>query len=369
MYINGSKIPTSVFLNQVHADMINRYTLGGIIGQANIMEQNAQKLEIFFRQLKQDAQKPFDSISSILNQQILEDVQVLSGAGTKISKLFHRTGGIKFEQELSKVIYSILSRVSTGNLNNQVSLADKNKGTINLGNINVGSQRANIAHGLDLEALILNPEVQRILEITGVETVKYFSKEDRLNKNKYRYLTSVEGKTDVQGYTVEINGNPSAELLSIYHLLKDATFSAKNYGSFYWDSKIRGFNVSTHLRLGNTNVFRAFYGVLSELGYRDSTIISAFWGSWYEAEKHPQIALRINQIRFVYELIGSGLSYDNDLLSGRVKYLIYNDPESDEIYVRSTAKIIQQLLQSDQLGYENPFTRAVIIEKNFFHSI
>lgn len=361
MYINDSGIPISVFLDQVHADMINRYTAGGIIGQADIMEKNAKDLEKFFQNLKKDAQKsPLELIASELNKQILEDFKSLSNHGTKISKLFHRAKGTDFEKELSKVVYSVLSRVS-----NQNVVSNQN---INLKDINIGKKRANVAFGAELVSLVLEPEVQNILEITGVGTKKALLKEQS-NNNLYYYLTNIEGKTDVQGYQVEINGNPSSELLSIYNLLKDATFSLKNYGNFYWNPEAKRKESSTHLRLGNTNVFRAFYGVLSELGYQKSSIISAFWNSWYEAEKCPQVALRINQIRFVYELIGAGLSYDNNLLKGRVKYLVYNNPDTDEIYVRSTAKIIQQILQSDQLGYENPFTRIQTLEKSFFHRI
>ena len=54
-----------------------------------------------------------------------------------------------------------------------------------------------------------------------------------LNKgNKpLHYLKNVAGKIDVKGFEVSISGEPDPELLEIYNLIKDATFSAKNYDS------------------------------------------------------------------------------------------------------------------------------------------
>lgn len=342
--------------------MINRYANNGILGNVQTMEANAQKLEDFFKKLKSDAKNwSIDNpVESAINQQILEDIQTISNTGTKVSKLFRRSKGLDFEKEMSKVIYSILSQVSDEKVSKNNQLLDI---------IHVGSKKANIEKNkIDLNELFLNPSVQRILEQTQVKTKKYLSDQAKNNKMLSYYLTDVEGKVDVQGAEVQIRGNPSSELLEIYHLLKDATFSAKNYGDLYWDRKIHSFNYSSDLILGNTNVFRAFYSVLRDLKYNQSTIISAFWSSWYGAEKNPNIALRINQIRFVYELTGAGLKYNQDLINGHVKYLIYNAPDSDDIYVRSTAKIINDLLKTNALGFENPFSRKITISKSYFHN-
>jgi hypothetical protein len=50
-------------------------------------------------------------------------------------------------------------------------------------------------------------------------------------------------------------------------------------------------------------------------------------------------------LRFIYELRGSGLLGSNGLVMP-VKYLIYNDPDSDAIFVRDTASIILEFLKS-----------------------
>lgn len=356
MYINSSYMPVATFLNQVHSEMIQKYTKSGPLGNANQMESNARELENFFRTLKMDAKNGSgNAVKTMINQQILSDIQQLH-PNKKISKLFRREGGLNFEKELSDVIYSILAQVSDVEI-------EKNSNLIKM--INVGSKTANIANG-ELESVLLDPTVQRILEQTGTKTKKYF--QNNANKQLLYNLQDVSGKIDIQGLTVPIRGNPSPELLRIYNLLKNATFSAKNYGDFYWDRKLNSYQWSGNLRLGNTNVFRAFYGVLSDLKYRKPTIISAFQASWHEAERNPIVALRVNQIRFVYELIGAGLKYNAEVMNGHVKYLIYNDPGSDNIYVRSTAKIISDLLKTNQLGFSNPFTKMITIEKSYFHS-
>jgi hypothetical protein len=50
-------------------------------------------------------------------------------------------------------------------------------------------------------------------------------------------------------------------------------------------------------------------------------------------------------LRFIYELRGSGLLDQNGLVMP-VKYLIYNDPDSDAIFVKDTASLILEILES-----------------------
>ena len=346
MFIRGNHVPVENFLNVVHMKMINRYTSNGVIGQAEAMEANAKKLQTFFYSLKNNINNTdTDDVTwNMVSNQIIDDVAVLTGSR---AKLFKTKGGLNFEKQLSNVVYSILNQVSDGDLQKNYQSGLKK--------IHVGSKTSNI----DLEKNILDPTVQTALTSVGTKTEKYFNTQH--GKEKMYYLTNVQGKVDVRGYSVKVVGSPNSYLLEIYDLLKDATFSAKNYTAFYWNNNLKVYQWGGSLRLGATNFFRCFYGVLSDLGYNHPIIMSAFWSSYYGWERQPQVALRLNQIRFVYELTGAGL-----LKGGNVKYLIYNNPQTNEIYVQSTAKIIKDHLTSDLVGYNNPFIGTSAIDKSFF---
>ena len=55
--------------------------------------------------------------------------------------------------------------------------------------------------------------------------------------------------------------------------------------------------------------------------------------------------LHFNHLRFIYELRGSGLLGPDGLVMP-VKYLIYNDPDSDAIFVKDTASLNLEILES-----------------------
>ena len=63
----------------------------------------------------------------------------------------------------------------------------------------------------------------------------------------------------------------------------------------------------------------------------------------YPDKKHsatPEfVSLHFTHLRFIYELRGEGL-LDKNGDSAIAKYIIYNDPNSDAIFVRDTASII-----------------------------
>lgn len=355
MIINNGKDP-SVFLDEVHSRIIQKYTIdNGVLGSAKIMEAKAQKIQTFLQNLKTDA-KNGDEVANTLHKTILSDIQVMSNAGTKMSKLFQRSGGAQFEKELSKVVISVMARST------QQALDE-----INMENINIGSKSANV--NLQ-DPLALTGIVQSILESVGTKAQRIMQ-DSSGKKHKYFTLTSTAGKVDVQGYQVQSNVQIAPEWRELYDLLSEASFSVKNYGNYYWDFQNKILAQSTQLKLGNTNIFKTYYGVLSDLGYGKSQIVSSFKRILKHRED-PKICQRINQIRFVYELTGVGLSYDNgnSLLKNQANYFVYNNPDTGEIYVKSTAKMIADILENmDMISAENPFTKQnMYISKEYFHN-
>lgn len=355
MYINNGKDP-SVFLDEVHNKMIQHYTLNnnGALGSAAAMEAKAQKIQNFLSQLKADAKKG-DAVANALHKSILSDIQMMSNKGTKMSKLFQRSGGVKFEKELSQVVQSVMSQAA-GQAISEISMS----------NIHLGKEQANI--NLQ-DPFAISDIVQSLLEQVGTRAQRIIQ-DSSGQKFKYLKLVDTSGKVDVQGYQLSSNVQIAPEWRELYDLLSEASFSVKNYGNFYWDFQSQQLMPSTQLKLGNTNLFKVYYGVLSDLGYGKSQIIESF-KRILNNKDDAHICKRINQIRFVYELTGAGLSYssNNSLLKSQANYFIYNNPDTGEIYVRSTAKMIADMLENmDMINAGNPFAKEnMYISKEYFH--
>lgn len=137
--------------------------------------------------------------------------------------------------------------------------------------------------------------------------------------------------------TVTADLNPLWERL--FNLFSNCTFSVKNYSSKA--------HTSLNIHLGSTNIYKALYGALSQTNRSEQEInyiIHAGLRS-YMASKNKTVATHFYHLRFIYELTGVGL-YDSDGPISGVDFLIYNDPSSDAIYVRSTADLILQELNN-----------------------
>ena len=212
-----------------------------------------------------------------------------------------------------------------------------------------------------------------MVELIGLKTYRVV--EDKITKEKFKqyYFSDVQGKVDVQGYKITIKKQSTPELMQIYNLLKDATFSAKNYDSQKIvgknvDSLIKEFNAGhTTLMLGKTNTYRALSGSLHYLGINskktiDNIIFSGLTvlNSGKDTDKYNDVANHFYHLRYLYELTGAGI-IGKDGKSQRVKYLIYNDP-SGNIYVKSTYEIIADIL-GDNL---NKNKKLITISKDAF---
>jgi hypothetical protein len=159
------------------------------------------------------------------------------------------------------------------------------------------------------------------------------------NQNKHTVHTrATAGKVDVTGISnmaVTAELNPAWEHLA--KLFSNCTFSVKNYSSKAL--------TSLNIHLGSTNIYKALYGALSQSNRTEQEInyiIGAGLRS-YMASKNQTVAKHFYHLRFIYELTGVGL-YDSEGPISGVDFLIYNDPSSDAIYVRSTADLILQEL-------------------------
>lgn len=344
MYYNGNNgYPINSFLNIVHRDILNNYA-----PEENEDKKNAVELQIFFQNLKQAAQNYGNNgIEDETINLIIESIRnngLRQNKKFNITKMFGERGGARFENELTRVIQAVYENLTDDNF-----IFDKSA-------VNIGKQRTS----LDLEDAFLSQDyVQKVLKTFGVKTQRVIENKINNSKVKQYYIQNVDGKIDVKGYRIEITGTPSSNLLHIYDLLKDATFTAKNYdskgGSWQERSKGVGEDISFRpLSLGETNSFRAIYSVLTDLGYEHRSAITAAYHSYNKIKKEndTDTSKHIYHLRFAYELMGAGLKYGGNSY-GIAKYLIYNDP-SGGIYVRSTRDILSELLKEDKIP-GNPF--------------
>ena len=348
MYYNRAK-PIAVFLNEVHAQMYAKYITGTQVENVETMKDNAAQLQTFLQYIKKEVRKPPDErdlgLVSLLQDASLKGNQLKTLFGHGYSQTMATD---PFEEELAGVIAAVT---------NAVSISEEDLG------------REAFIVGGDLASIANNMLDNASSKILGELSTGTSQKVQQRGSSPYTTVTARQGKIDVQGVNVEVNANANPYLIKMYELLKDATFSAKNYrGEYFNKSLMKSVPGSATLHLGSSNAYKAYYGVLSDLGASDSDIKNSFpraYNSW-KRYNTPEVGRYIYGIRQVYELIGAGLVYEGGKSLGNVKYLVYNEPDSDMIYVRSTAEIIQSFLQEGE-NPDNPFSRSVQLSKNFFH--
>lgn len=327
MYINSNGNNVHQFMNGVHNRMKAQY-----LKKRTVSADSAQALQLqhFFQDLKSVAS---GGTSSFFDEEILkvildsiQDQGTIMGSNFLVKNLFSKRGGSRFERELASIYEAVWNEIGEEEFDVDQVLIGSSRGNINFSGID------------DL--------AQEIVESFGTKTYRVIQDEVNNTKLKQYYMPEVDGKIDIKGYNIKIRGNANAEMVKIYNLLKDATFSAKNYDSMSFDQKTKEFvMLSGHqsLILGKSNIFRALYGTLSDLGYAEKTILKAIFAGFNSIKKgNDDIAQHFYHLRYIYELMGTGIQYAGNSY-GNVKFIIYNDPHGG-IYVRSTLDIIQDLM-------------------------
>ena len=356
MYYNGKHGKhVETFLNEVHAAINAKYN-----SARNNDAINAMKLQKFFQELKTAAaakRKDSEVIYNMFLDDLLNDIDAIAktrNKNYKITNLFKRRGknsqeqGMALEQELTDVIEAVLEEIS----GEKVLRED----------INIGAKTGNV------KFTAIDDMIQNVNGNVKDEVITKLNKE----KQPLYYLKNVAGKIDVKGFEVSITGQPKKELLDIYNLLKDATFSAKNYDSMSKEDKIQsaveGSRRGGLIHLGSSNPYRAIYGSLSSLGYENRTIDSAYYAGKNRIELYnsDNASQHFFHLRYIYELTGAGILYSGGVNFGEARYLIYNDP-SGNIYVKSTSEIIADLLNDNNPPFSGSPFQSISISKTAFY--
>ena len=123
--------------------------------------------------------------------------------------------------------------------------------------------------------------------------------------------------------------------------------------------------MNVQLHLGDTNLYKPITGVISEVYSSVATQRRIFFRGMQilQGTKKPpsatenEVMIHFTHMRFMYELRGTGIidSYGNKSVA---KYIIYNDPTHDVIYVRDTASIILEEMKKNRMNLFGGITLA-----------
>lgn len=172
------------------------------------------------------------------------------------------------------------------------------------------------------------------------------------------------GKVDVNSFNVsmELIASLSGYWKGFVEAFNGARFTVKNYN---------GKAKQEDIHLGESDLRKAIIAPLNFYGGASlETATHIYTHSVAIIDKRLKSADKVGQhilhLRFAYELAGEGLvTKDGDNLKG-ADFFIYNDPTSNNIYVRSTKAMIKEYMEKGFKNMQNPLTSKIAISKASF---
>lgn len=326
-------------MRRVHDQMLAKYNLEKAAA-ADV--KRAQKMETYLRAFKAAGNKNADKIHPVikgLDAQAMSDIADQVGAALGIGKysLFRmqhkwyldsqqRWGADDvFEAELQQFLNIAVEKATQG----------KTQGNAQI----LGSLPGNIAKGFLNE---ISKNGQKMVQGKAAEFI---------NTPTFR-----SGKVDVASFsgnfTFEADMKPFWK--DFIRTFKGARFTVKNYGSSKYES----------IHLGNTDITKSLLGSLSDIGNTQKEAVHIFYHSLAHYGE-PGVSEHLLHLRFAYELAGGGLMTSDKKRIDSADFFVYNDPTSNNIYVRSTKEMIANA--ANYMGsVRDPLRSNIIILKNSF---
>ena len=295
--------------------------------------------------------------SNIFTNEVLKEIkEKIIAVNPEIKKIFRFKdyGGQTFEINLTTFIYTLLESYGSSGLDFEKFKAAVWTGPKNTNSVKIDTQSLD-----DLAYQLSTISAKKVSE----ELTKTFNRmyED-INKLRFggnsgtkllaqASFRPIQQKVDINMRNVTttiIINKPEVSspfFYEILNLLANAKFTLKNYGTGEWIEEIRKKRgwMPEAIALGDTNVYRAVTSVLSMLGWKADVINSVYYATFAgqdkEALKHS------SHLRFIYELTGLGQFINGEYSElNSADYLIWNDHKTNNIVVRSTAELIQELM-------------------------
>lgn len=338
-------------LDNVHKAMINKYNLGKKIDSDIQRAKTMEKYLRAFKQIGNNENQGETSEQSYFNQEAMKEVSSLVGKtlgingyslfknphfwygsdrGEKSSQKLWGSDDV-FEAELQTFLNVAIEKATYGNVNNTAEL--------------VGNLPGNISEKFmgDLSSHFSN----KINKKTKGNIL--------IKKPEFK-----SGKVDVTSFKGSINTTINPIWEEFYNAFKDARFTVKNY---------MGTAKTEVIHLGNTNIAKSILGTLDDVLGDDKTkeSLHIFYHTLYHLKKKntEDVKQHVFHLRFAYELSGNGLKDQQGNNIQEADFFIYNDPTSNNIYVRSTKEMISNATKyMKNIG--DPLHSDIVILKSSF---
>lgn len=344
-------------IQEVHSLMRNEYELSL---QVDADKSRAERMEFYLRTFKRlgNAKQNVppggkQSISQVLDDQALQDISrevsaVFTKGGKNLFRWTHlaglRSGKQKefqvddiFEAELAKLLEIAGQRALKEGVTVNGGLGAGIVGRV-AGNISKEAMTEFTTHAQEL----VNADTVSEPKFTTIPTVK-------------------SAKTDVTGYRANINIEATIrpEWREFISLFQGARITVKNY---------KNKNAYSTIKLGSTIPQKAIISTLESIGFSGAEATHTFFHLVQDPANIQEQAEHIVHLRFAYELTGSGLELidtDGTTSLENADFFIWNDPVSNNIWVRSTKEMVKNMLQYLEPVSDPLWSDIVILKESF----
>lgn len=326
-------------MEDVHDKMISRYELN-----KDDDEERAKTMESYLRYFKKVGNKDFDDnlVGNLQYQALSNLAQDVSAAlGISDYSLFRMKhnwyldsrkrwdADDVFEAEFKAFLDAAVTRATSGSESSDASI--------------IGSLVGNVS--------------KEFLEAMSVQGQSMIDKE-YVDSSLIQQPTFKSAKVDVESFSGEftISTQLKPEWKKFIDVFKGVNFTVKNYSSS-----------SSHetIYLGNTTLAKSVGSTLNTL-YAPSQAAHIYYHAInYVNKGDGKVGSHVLHLRFAYELAGDGLYDAEGNKLSAADFFIYNDPSSDNIWVRSTKSMIQDAT-SYMKDVKDPYRSDIVILKNSF---
>lgn len=358
----------TAILNEVHEQMRKYLEMKG-------QREQAMEIEALLRQVKIAAERMsnrsgsnvvdnvneelLELINETFNQQVAQHTTLGKGSA---GALFRRAHNAKqklvagaddiFEEQLA---FLLKAAAQLSNKNNSISI-----------NTILGGQQKASTGAIDA----LTDSIAKDAKEITLKAAQNYKKSAETAARLSGYAKVRAGKIDINAPKFQVQANADDIISKLLRAFSGKTFSLKNYSSFKKDSENNMKSASQiNLHLGDSNVYKGITGSLGSI-YSDVDIQNTIYyrGMEYlsgltnppDSSSSDIVQIHFAHLRFIYELRGQGL-VDESGRSQVADFIIWNDPNSINIAVRSTKQLIQEAAQN----YTNPF-QPVTLSASYF---
>lgn len=364
---NPSDENFSKMLNDIHEVVIGKLKASEKNDQAKQIQQSLQAIKRSIWALNQEAPEKSSLIQYVVDQaeQLAEGVFAEQLEVHDNLKSFTKL----FQRSHNKVKSAIGDDIVEEELASMLSYGSNNYTTIDftVGQMNATSPvvealtkdtENRISEGINLLAENMGKKITK--QVVNKKTGKLELKQI-ISTN----VTAKAGKADLTvPASLEINMDAHPLIQAMVEAMKGYNFSVKNYKSTMWDDKkktsvVKDFSTAT-LGFGNSNLYKAVTGGLSQYSedvqFQDAVF---FRGLQYlldrtippDTSNITDVQRHFAHLKAIYEIKGSGQVWDLDpRQSLAADFVIWNDPDSQNIYVRDVNSLITSVIEDSNMS-------------------